>query len=258
MNKVIQCYTEVDSIYDPRRGITQKWLVRDLIRDDADKLTDAEYAEYVKLLRYEGDARWEKYAQTNYKERRMDRFEYPGLTFDRAQFTELYKARSLSDFAFGYYKTKFTQNFLKTLIDLELLSETPIMFSKIVLHVNIYPYVMDDEMRKDLVDHLQLRFGGKVEVKTINSRSTTHDVSYYKQFDYVLKYDLLLGEDSKTLCESVGSIPIPGTTFIIPDILVKESDEFTGEIADRIFSSTLQLAPVFRVMPIHHSFYDYA
>lgn len=258
MNRVIQCYTEIDSIYDPRRGITQKWMVSDLINPDADNMTDDQYAEYIKLLRYEGDARWEKFAQTNYKERRMDRFEYPGLTFNRTQFNEMYKARSLADFGFGYYKSKFTQNFLKTLIDLELMAETPNMFSKIVLHVNIYPYVMDEPMRQDLVDHLQLRFGGKVEVKTINSRSTTHDVSYYGQFDYVLKYDLLIGEDSKTLCESVGSIPIPGTTFIIPDILVKESDEFTGEIADRIFSSTLQLAPVFRVMPIHHSFYDYA
>lgn len=258
MNRVIQCYAEVDSIYDPRRGITQKWLVRDLIRTDTDQMSDDEYADYMKLLRYEGDARWEKFAQTNYKERRMDRYEYPGITFNRAQFDELYKARTLSDFGYGYYKTKFTQNFLKTIIDLELLSETPIMFSKIVLHVNIFPYAMDEPMRQDLVDHLQLRFGGKVEVKTINSRSNTHDVSFYKQFDYVLKYDLLVGEDSKTLCDSVGSIPIPGTTFIIPDILVQESDEFAGEIADRIFSSTLQLAPVFRVMPIHHSFYDYA
>jgi len=258
MNRVIQCYTEVDSIYDARRGITQKWMVRDLINPNADQMSDAEYAEYMKLLRYEGDARWEKFAEKNYKERRMDRFEYPGLTFNREQFNELYKARSLSDFGFGYYKTKFTQNFLKTVLDMELLSETPISFSKIVLHVNIYPYAMDEEMRKDLVDHLQLRFGGKVEVKTINSRSSTHDVSFYKQFNYVMKYDLLIGEDSKILSESVGSIPIPETTFIIPDILVKESDEFTGEIADRIFSSTLQLAPVFRIMPIHHSFYDYA
>jgi hypothetical protein len=258
MNRVIQCYTEVDSIYDARRGITQKWLVRDLIKPDTDQMSDDEYAEYVKNLRYQGDALWEKYAQSNYKERRMDRFEYPGLTFDRAQFRELYKERSLADFKFGYYKTKFTQNFLKTIIDMELLTETPIMFNKIVLHVNIFPYVMDEPMRQELIDHLQLRFGGKVEVKTINSRSTTHDVSFYKQFDYVMKYDLLLGEDSKTLSESVGSIPIPGTTFIIPDILVRESDELTGEIADRIFSSMLQLAPVFRVMPIHHSFYDYA
>lgn len=258
MNREIQCYTEVDAIYDPRRALTQKWLVRDLINPNADQLSDDDYAAYVKNLAYKGDELWEKFAQSNYKERRMDRFEYPGLTFNRTEFNKLYKARELGDFKYGYYKTKFTQNFLKTILDLEMLSETPIMFNKIVLHVNIYPYEMDETMRQELVDHLQLRFGGKVQVKTINSRSTTHDVSFYKQFDYVLKYDLLLGEDSKVLCESVGSIPIPGTTFIIPDILVKESDEFTGEIADRIFSSTLQLAPVFRIMPIHHSFYDYA
>lgn len=257
MNRVIQVYTEVDSIYDSRRGLTQKWLVKDLINPDSDKLSDEEYAAYIKRLNHEGDRLWEQHIEKNYRERRMDRFEYPGLSFNRTIFNQLYKERTLSDFGFGYYKTKFTQQFLKTILDLEMMSEAPISFNKIVLHVNIFPYEMDKEMQKDLVDHLQMRFGGKVEVRTVNSRSTTHDVSYYKQFDYVLKYDLLLSEDSKILCESVGSIPIPGTTFIIPDILVKESDEFTGEISDRIFASTLQLAPVFKLMPIHHSFYDY-
>jgi len=257
MNRVIQCYTEIDSIYDTRRGITQKWLVRDLIDPNADRLSDAAHQEYVKQLRYEGDRLWELHIEKNYKERRMDRFEYPGLSLNRGIFLEWYRARGITDFKFGFYLTKFTQAFLRTIIDLELMTETPIMFNKIVLHVNIYPYEMDQAMRQELVDHLQLRFGGKVEVKTINSRSETHEVGFYKQFDYVLKYDLM-AEDSETLMKSVGSIAIPETTFIIPDIIARESDEFTGEIGDRIFSSTLQLAPVFKLMPIHHSFYDYA
>ena len=257
MNRVIQVYTEVDCIYDVRRALTQKWLVKDLIHPNPDLLSDAEHEEYVKKLRYEGDRLWEQHIEKNYRERRMDRFEYPGLSFNRALFEELFAQRSLSDFTFGYYKTKFTQQFLKTILDLEMMTESPISFNKIILFVNVFPYDMDKEMQKELVDHLQTHFGGRVEVKTVNSRTPTHDVVYYKQFDYVLKYDLLLGSSSKTLCESVGSIPIPGTTFIIPDILVKESDEFTGEISDRIFASTLQLAPVFKLMPIHHSFYDY-
>ncbi len=258
MNKIIHVYTEIDSIYDPRRGIIQKWLVKDLIHPNPDSLSDAEYEVYIQKLNHEGDKLWEQHIETNYRNRRMDRFEYPGLELNRAKFLELYNARTLSDFGFGYYKTKFTQNFLRTILDMEMLSDQPITFNKIVLSVNFYPYVMDDEMRKSLVDHLQTRFGGKVEVKTINSRSETHTVDFYKQFNYVLKYDLMTGEGSVPLLSSVGTIPIPGTTFIVPDILVQENKEFTGEVSDLIFSSTLQLSPVFRVMPIHHSFYDYA
>ncbi|WP_228493052.1 hypothetical protein, partial [Pseudomonas aeruginosa] len=81
--------------------------------------------------------------------------------------------------------------------------------------------------------------------------------SYYRQFDYVFKYDFLLNEDYKSFFENVGKPPIPDTAFLVPDLLVQETEYLEGSIYDRIFAQSIALAPVLKLIPINKGFYDY-
>lgn len=257
MNRDLECYTEIDSIYDARRALIQKWFVKSLISPNEAGMSDTEYAAYVKKLRYEGDRLWEMYAAKPYRERRMDAFDFTFCKFNREEFDKLWAARSLSDWKFGWYPSKFTKDFLKSVIDMEMLVDTPISFRRVVLHVNIHPYALDDKMKADLIASLQTRFGGKVEVKLLDRNPAELDIHYYKSFNYVMKYDIITSKDSRKLMDSLGSIPTT-TAFLTPDILLKEDDLFEGEIADRMFAGFTGTANFFKVIPVLHSFYDYA
>jgi hypothetical protein len=68
----------------------------------------------------------------------------------------------------------------------------------------------------------------------------------------------LIGENSKLLMESLKDNPIPKTAFIVPDILAKKLDTFTGSVSDLIFSMSMALGTSITLVPIKHQFFDYA
>jgi len=256
MNKTIEAYADVDSLFDYRRALIQKFITAGMtgLKDNA---TEDEVAEFNERRRLEGDKLWDLYVARNYQQRRMDTFEYPFIQFDKAKLKALVKQRSIKDWAFGYYPTNFMNKFLKVVVDQEQLTEAPISIKGVVLTINVFPYEFDDALSESLVAHCKTRFGGRVDVKVISADTRSATVNYYKQFDYVFKYDLLLNEEYKPLMDSIGSPPIPGTTFIVPDLLVQENEAFEGSIGDRIFACSLGVAAVFKVVPIDRSFYDY-
>lgn len=253
MNKTIYAYADLDSIYDPRRAIIQKYLMQD-VPYPAETATDAEFLKYTQ----EGDRRWEAKIEPNYLVRRLDTYEYPSVGLNKEKFFELYKARSVKDWATGwFYPTNFMNRFLKLVIDSEQLTEVPISINTIQLTINTFPYEFPDDMLESLKAHCHERFGGRVQVKTTFVDTSKLTVLYYKQFAYVFKYDLFLVADYKAFFESVGSPPIPDTTFLIPDILVEENENFEGDIGERIFSLGLGFAHMLRTIPVAHLFYDY-
>lgn len=250
MNKIINCYADIDSLFDYRRMLIQKWITRNgtFPTDDA--------------RRMEADRLWEMHFETNYRNRRMDTFEHPHFGLNLQVFKKLFDERTVSDWACGYYASGFMGGFLNAIIDQEQLTELPLSIKGVTLHINVFPYVLDDELKQSLIDHCKTRFshgteGSRVDVKVLDADIRSSTVNYYKQFDYVLKYDLLTNPDYKPLSESIGSPPIPSTTFLIPDVLVKEVEDLQGPVADRIFAVSLPLAPAFKIVPVKHSFYDY-
>lgn len=253
MNKTIFAYADLDSIYDPRRAIIQKFLMQD-VPFPADNASEEEFMKYTQ----EGDKRWEAKIEANYIARRMDTFEYPSVGLNKEKFYALYNARSIKDWSTGwFYPTCFMSRFLKLVIDAEQLTEVPISISTIQLTINTFPYDFPEDMIQSLKEHCHERFGGRVEVKTTFVDTSKLTVLYYKQFAYVFKYDLFLVPDYKAFFESVGSPPIPDTTFLLPDILVEENEHFEGDIGERIFSVGLGFAHVLRTVPVAHLFYDY-
>lgn len=260
MNKVIHCYADLDSLYDYRRMLIQKWLVRDMVPPK--HATAAQLDRFDLERRQQADRQWALDFEKNYQNRRMDTFDYPHVGMNKAVFKTLFDQRSTQDWVFGHYPSRFMTGFLAAIIDQEQLTEKPISIKGVTLHVNVWPYVLDDELKQLFIDHCLTRFsegtpGSRVDVKVIDTDVRHATVAFYKQYDYVLKYDLLTSPDYKALSDSIGNPPIPDTTFLVPDLLVKEVEDLQGEVADRIFASSLALAPVFKMVPVNHSFYDY-
>ena len=242
MNRALKVYTELDSLYDYRRGLLQL-LMTPNISDDA-------------LRKSTGDTLWLMHIEKNYKERRYDTFEHAFFNINREKFDALYDKRTISDWLM-YYPSNFQRDFVKTLIDLEKLGDKPINIQTVELYVNCHPYILDDELKDMFVKHCTAAFKGLVSVKLVESDPSAHDASYYKQFNYVFKYDAIIGKGSKALMDSIKGYPIPDTAFVIPDILANKTDEFVGSNTDLIFSMSVTLGTVIKLVPIKHQFYDY-
>jgi hypothetical protein len=243
MNKVLTAYTELDSIYDSRRGLLQHLMTLDITDDDKRKA--------------EGDRLWGLYVAKNYEERRMDTFSFPQFGIDRAKFDQLWKERNLSHWLM-YYPSQFYKEFIKVVIDQETLTEKPIGIKGITLFVNIFPYAFDEEMKKDFLAHCTSAFGGLVDVKLVNTNPAEHTSTYYKQYNYVFKYDFLIGEDSKKFMESLPQAPTPDTLYIVPNVLVKEATDLKGTPEDIIFAMSVSAGPALTMVPVRHWFYDSA
>lgn len=241
MSRTLVVFTELDSIYDSRRGIIQ-WMMTEGIDNEQQRKT-------------KGDLDWEQHIQTNYQNRRMDTFEYPAFKITKESFEKAYASRSITNWLM-YYPSNVLKKLIKVIIDLEGLMDKPIDIKGVDLHVNIFPYQFDQDLQDKLIDHVQHALGNIVKVKVMNVDTREADSSFYKQFNYVFKYDFLMAEGSSKTMDSLKAFPIPDTGFIVPDILVKEVEGLQGPIADRIFALSVLLAPCLRLVPISHSFYD--
>lgn len=241
MNRVLKVYTEADSLYDYRRGLLQ-WIMTEGISDDV-------------LRKREGDRLWEVHMAKNYAERRMDTFEFPHLKINAARFKQAYEQRSLTNFMM-YYPTLLSRQLVRKVIEVEQLTDLPINISGITLYVNIFPYAFDEQMKQQFIEHCFTLFGGRVEVKVLDDDVRQAEPAYYRQFDYVFKYNIL-GEDSKAFMDNVINQPNPTTAFIVPDVLARETEGFEGTVADRIFAWSLTMATAVRFIPVTHNLYDF-
>lgn len=242
MNKVIEVYTELDSLFDSKRGILQHLYTPGLVEDDS--------------LKVESDRKWDLYFAKNYVERRLDTFSYPEFSITRETFDNLYSKRELSHWAV-FYPTPLIDRIVKTVIELEGMGNKPISISSMNVTVNTFPYQLDDALREELVRTLNLALKGLGGVKLTETDPAKNNSRYYSRYNYVFKYDILTGKESKVFVESLKGDPIPDVAFVIPDILVKDTGDFVGEVSDIIFASSLSLLPVAKFIPIKHAIYDY-
>lgn len=242
MNRLLKAYAEVDGFFDTRRAVLQ-WLMTEGITDD-------------ELRKREGDRLWEMHMAKNYRERRMDTFEFPGLGINRERFKEVWVKRSLEHFLMAY-PTNMPTMMLSKILELEQLTDKPIDIKGVTLYINIFPYAFDDLMKEDFVAHCNSMFGGRFEIKLLNVDSREAEPNFYRQFDYVFKYDIM-GEEHKAFQTNIIKQPTTGTSFVVPDILANEVDTFKGSVADRIFAYSMTVAAVLTLIPISHDFYDAA
>lgn len=240
MNRELRVYTEIQSLYDVRRGLLQ-WLMTEGITDDAMRIR-------------EGDRLWGLHMAKNYKERRMDTFEFPHLKINKARYDALAAAPSLEHWLM-FYPTLATKTMLRKIMELEQLTDVPITIKGVTLFVNTFPYAFDQEMQDSFLEQCNKLFGFRFAVKLTYNDPSLMPAESYLPYDYVFKYNLM-AEGNTLFQETVGKTPMPNVTFVIPDILVKDVESFTGSISDRIFAWSMALAPVVKFIPIGHVFYD--
>lgn len=243
MNKTLKVFTDLDSFYDSRRGILQHLLTPNFEGTDEERKLRA-------------DGLWDMHVAENYKNRRMDTFEYSFFDINREKYLAAYKERELSNWLM-YYPSALSDKLVRLILDLEGLDDRPISIKGVELFVNIHPYAFDDEMVNEFISYCNTLFKGIVSVKTLNVPIADANAAFYGQFNYVFKYDLLLSEDGKIFMESLKDHPIPDTAFVVPDILVQEVDTFEGTISERIFALGVTLGAVMRLIPVRHDIYDY-
>lgn len=241
MKRVLRVYTELHSLFDYRRGLVQ-WLITE------DKGND-------ELRRGEGDALWDLHFAKNYKERRMDRYEFPHFDLTDEKFKAALKDVSLTNFLM-YYPTNFYRMFMEQVIGIEHMGDTPLEFTGVEIYINVNPYKFDTETLIDLRDAINSRFRGRYEVHLIDENPKELTARYYSQFNHVFKYDILLG-DYEWFSKSLESDPIPNTTFYVPDLYLRESKEIKGLPRDVIFNMSMTLAASVRLIPVAHKLYDY-
>lgn len=244
MNKVIKVYADVEAFFDYRRALLQMLMTEDI--EDPDK------------RKYEADRLWELHIADNYRKRRMDTFNFPDFGIDKARFEKIYKERGIEHWATGmYYQTPLVKNMLAKIIDLEGLEDRPINIKEINLYVNTYPYDFGEELTAELIEHIRVGMKGMVNVGAIHRPHAKLDAKFYGNYNYVFRYAFLLDEDSTAFMESFTGSPSPETAYIVPDILSRDTDLFSGPVKDWIFGAMVPLAPIGRFIPIERSLFDY-
>lgn len=247
MNRIINIYADVETFYDYRRGLLQ-WL-----------LTKDKEFETPEARKYEADRLWEMHIADNYRKRRMDTFSYPQFDIDRAKFDAIYKERSVEHWASGmYYLTPLIKNMLAKVIDLEGLDDKPIDIKEVKLYVNTYPYDFGQELTDLLVEQIRIGLKGMVTVSAIHAPHAKLDAKFYGQYRYVFRYAFMLDEESTLFMETLKEHPNPETTYIIPDIISRDTDLFIGPVKDWMFGTLVPLSPSGRFIPIERILYDYA
>lgn len=243
MNRHLKIYTEILGLYDYRRGLLQWLMTEGIVNDD-------------ELRKREGDRLWNLHMAANYKERRMDTFEFPMLGINKAKFDALFNEHKLEHWLM-FYPTNMAKQLLRKVIELEQLSEKPIDIKGVTLYVNTWPYMFDGVLQDELVASLEHSFGGRFEVKLQYADMRDAEPYHYQQYDYVFKYDIL-GENTKNFQTKIKAQPIPDVTFVVPDILAREVEAFEGSVAERIFAYSVTVVTVVKIVPISHDFYDCA
>ncbi|EBV8434066.1 hypothetical protein AVA65_07440 [Salmonella enterica subsp. enterica serovar Minnesota] len=244
LNRILKIYTELDALFDYRRGLVQHLLTsHKTYKSDAERVLD-------------GDKQWELYLADRYRKRRLDNFDIPELKLSTAAYNALYKERRLEHFLM-YYPSALEKHMFKMIMDIEMLDNPTPSIKGAVLYVNTFPYQLDDELNALLADTVNRRFGGRYNVQLVHSDPKTFTANTFGQYDYVFKYDILTG-NYEWFMKSLAETQIPNTTFFLPSLFLNTNDMIVGGPEDMIYAVASTLAPAVKFVPCSPVIYDYA
>lgn len=240
MNKEIRVYTDFDSWWDYRKGLLFKLIT------DSSKSTLERTAEIL--------TKWDQYAEKLYAERRFERYDFPHLNITHEQFLEAYKNRSVDDIVF-YVPSNLNAVLFKTFMEIETQYDQYRGIRSIEIDLNTYPYIFDEQLQKELIESLRNRFRNRFKVNLIYRDISKITPLFFKNYSYVYKYDILLG-DYPEFTKNLAKEPIPEVVFFVPDIYIKAVENITGKPADVIDAFAMTVAPQIGLKSVHHSIYD--
>lgn len=200
----IEVYTEMDSLFDARRGIITKCA----IESGSTKFD------------------WNRNFAEIYARRRFDYFHQPELGVLNDVYQERYKARTIDDFADetqAYIRpSKLIHNVFKIVRELEFGVGQMISVSTFNLTVNLYPYVISDELAEELNAVIRGAIPFNISLYFVNIPYEKLTPTVLHKFQYAFIYDFITGEHRKAYWDEYRTAPASNIRFIIPDVILNK------------------------------------
>lgn len=244
INRIIKVYIGLEDLFDCRRGILQYLL------------TEGKTYPSDEAHKQDGDRLWDLYMASNYRQRRMDKFDVPELKLTTEAFKAAYKKRNASQFLM-FYPNPMEVHLFKMIMEMEMLEDPTPSIKGGKLYVNTFPFVLDAELNALLLESLKVRFSGRFDIQLVHSDPSAFTAATYGQYNYVFKYDILIG-NYEWFIKSLAETQIPDTAFFVPALFTKEDNMIVGTPEDMIYATAATLAPTVKFIPVNPSIYDYA
>lgn len=198
MNK-LSVYTDIDTLFDTRRGILEHMLRK-------------------------GGHTWDNYKDV-YKARRLDFFEAPELGITQEGYLKRFGLRDVDDWIDAtccyFYPSKIAKEILPIVRAIEFGSTRTIMVAKIELYINMYPFDMSESLQENLINHLLVSFKIPIDIKMVNVSYDNQHADFIGSYNYVFRYGHLVNPDFKRWFETFPSSTRSGTKIIVPDLLAR-------------------------------------
>lgn len=206
----ITCFTDVDALFDTRRGIIHK----------------------VAIESGNTNFDWDRNFAQIYKRRNFDYFNQPELGVTQEKYLERYAKRSIDDFADAerayVLPSKLIRNMFKIIRELEFGVGQMIAVASFNLTVNLYPYEIDGDLLDELDGVIRGAVPFNISLSFVNTPHSELTPSVLNAYQYVFLYDFLVGETYKAYWELYGQARPSTVRFIIPDVL--KSDDIPEEM----------------------------
>lgn len=197
----ISCFAPMDSLFDARRGIITKVAI-----ENGNTKFD-----------------WDKNFATIYKRRRYDHFNQPELKVTQEAYEARYDKRTIDDFEDSeqvYIRpSNLIRNMFKLVREMEFGVGQIISVSSFSLTVNIYPYVLSDELLNELSSVIKGAVPFNISLSFVNIPYDEITPSLLGTYSYVFIYDLLIGKYYKVFWEQYGVTATTTTRYFVPDVL---------------------------------------
>lgn len=209
----IKVYTEMDSLFDARRGII------------------------TKVARESGNNKfeWDKNFKEVYSRRRFDYFNQPELGITDEKYQARYKKRSLNDFAdhqeVFIRPSNLIHNIFKIVREIEFGVGQVISVSKFDLTVNLYPYKLTDDQQTELSSVIRGAVPFHIDLSFVFIPYEHLVPAILHSYQYCFIYDFLTSEERKPYWENYIPSTNTNTRFIVPDVLLNKElpDEMKSE-----------------------------
>lgn len=199
----IRVYTEMDSLFDARRGIIT------LVAKEA------------------GNTKfdWDRNFAEIYARRRFDYFEQPELGIKDEVYHERYERRTIEDFADhtqAYIRpSKLISNIFKIVREIEFGVGQVLSVSTFDLTVNLYPYELSDDLLTELSSVIKGAVPFNFNLSFVNTPYEQLIPAVLHGYQYAFIYDFLTSKNRKAYWENYIPAAATNTRFIVSDIILK-------------------------------------
>ncbi len=198
----IKVYTEMDSLFDARRGIITLC---------------AKEAGNTKF-------NWDKNFKEIYARRRFDVFNQPELGITQEAYKARYEKRTIADFADetqAYIRpSKLINNIFKIVREIEFGVGQIISAATFDLTVNVYPYELSDELLTELSSVIKGAVPFNISLSFVYTPYDQLVPTVLHSYQFVFIYDFLTSEHRKAYWEKYIPAAATNTKFIVSDIIL--------------------------------------